>query len=105
MSRLLDGNVVAAEIRASVLPDVRAFTERAGRQPGLGIVLVGNDPGSEIYVRNKVRAGTESGLWVDLNRLPDTATLEQVLALVHRLNVSPIHDGILVQSPLPAAMG
>jgi methylenetetrahydrofolate dehydrogenase (NADP+)/methenyltetrahydrofolate cyclohydrolase len=88
-----------------VLPDVHAFTERAGRPPGLGIILVGNDPGSEIYVRNKVRAGTESGLWVDLNRLPETASLEQLLGLVHRLNVSPVHDGILVQAPLPAAMG
>ena len=103
--RLLDGNAVAAEIRASVLPDVRAFTERAGRPAGLGIVLVGNNPGSEIYVRNKVRAGTESGLWVDLQRLPATATLEELLALVHRLNVSPVHDAVLVQAPLPSAMG
>jgi len=105
MSRLLDGNAVAAQIRQSVLPDVHAFTERAGRPPGLGIILVGNDPGSEIYVRNKIRAGTESGLWVDLNRLPETASLDQLLALVHRLNVSAVHDGILVQAPLPAAMG
>ena len=105
MSRLLDGNAVAAQIRQSVLPDVHAFTERAGRPPGLGIILVGNDPGSEIYVRNKIRAGTESGLWVDLNRLPESASLDQLLALVHRLNVSAVHDGILVQAPLPAAMG
>lgn len=105
MSRLLDGNAVAAQIRESVLPDVHAFTQRAGRPPGLGIVLVGNDPGSEIYVRNKVRAGTESGLWVDLQRLPAGASLDELLALVQRLNASDTHDGILVQSPLPAAMG
>lgn len=104
-ARLLDGNAIAAEIRQSVLPDVQAFTARAGRPPGLGIVLVGNDPGSEMYVRNKVKAGTESGLWVDLNRLPETATLDELLALVHRLNVSAVHDGILVQSPLPPGMG
>jgi methylenetetrahydrofolate dehydrogenase (NADP+)/methenyltetrahydrofolate cyclohydrolase len=104
-ARLLDGNAVAAQIRESVLPAVQEFTARAGRPPGLGIVLVGNDPGSEIYVRNKVKAGTESGLWVDLNRLPDTASLDDLLALVHRLNRSAAHDGILVQSPLPAAMG
>jgi methylenetetrahydrofolate dehydrogenase (NADP+)/methenyltetrahydrofolate cyclohydrolase len=104
-ARVLDGNAVAADIRQSVLPSVQDFTSRAGRAPGLGIVLVGNDPGSEIYVRNKVKAGTESGVWVDLNRLPGTATLDDVLALVHRLNESPIHDGILVQSPLPVAMG
>ena len=78
----------------------------AGRTAaGPGIVLVGDDPSSEIYVRNKVRTGTESGLWVDLQRLPATATLDELLALVARLNASAGHDGILVQSPLPAAMG
>ena len=104
-ARLLDGTAVAAEIRESVLPGVRDFTGHAGRPPGLGIILVGTDPGSEIYVRNKVRAGTDSGLWVDLQRLPATATLEELLALVQRLNVSGAHDGILVQAPLPGAMG
>jgi methylenetetrahydrofolate dehydrogenase (NADP+)/methenyltetrahydrofolate cyclohydrolase len=104
-ARLLDGRAIAAAIRESVLPEVHAFTARTGRPPGLGIVLVGEDPSSEIYVRNKVRAGTESGLRVDLQRLPADATLEELLSLVVRLNGSDIHDGILVQSPLPAAMG
>jgi methylenetetrahydrofolate dehydrogenase (NADP+) / methenyltetrahydrofolate cyclohydrolase len=104
-ARLLDGRAIAAAIRESVLPDVHAFTARAGRPPGLGIVLVGEDPSSEIYVRNKVRAGTESGLRVDLQRLPADVTLDALLTLVARLNASDSHDGILVQSPLPAAMG
>jgi methylenetetrahydrofolate dehydrogenase (NADP+) / methenyltetrahydrofolate cyclohydrolase len=104
-ARLLDGRAVAAAIRESVLPDVHTFTARSGRPPGLGIVLVGEDPASEIYVRNKVRAGTESGLWVDLQRLPSDATLKQLLAVVAQLNASEAHDGILVQAPLPAAMG
>ena len=104
-ARLLDGRAVAAAIRESVLPDIHTFTARSGRPPGLGIVLVGEDPASEIYVRNKVRAGTESGLWVDLQRLPADATLSQLLALVARLNTSDVHDGILVQAPLPPAMG
>ena len=104
-ARVLDGQAVAAAIRASVLPDVQRFTAQAGRSPGLGIVLVGEDPASEVYVRNKVRAGTESGLRVDLERLPATATLDELVGLVHRLNQSDDHDGILVQSPLPAAMG
>jgi methylenetetrahydrofolate dehydrogenase (NADP+) / methenyltetrahydrofolate cyclohydrolase len=104
-ARLLDGRAVAAAIRESVLPDVHSFTARSGRPPGLGIVLVGEDPASEIYVRNKVRAGTDSGLWVDLQRLRADATLAQLLALVEGLNASDAHDGILVQSPLPAAMG
>ncbi|MBA3231220.1 MAG: bifunctional 5,10-methylenetetrahydrofolate dehydrogenase/5,10-methenyltetrahydrofolate cyclohydrolase [Acidobacteria bacterium] len=104
-ARLLDGQSVAAAIRESVLPEVHAFSARTGRPPGLGIVLVGDDPASEIYVRNKVRAGTESGLRVDLNRLPASASLDELLALVARLNASPVHDGILVQAPLPSAMG
>jgi methylenetetrahydrofolate dehydrogenase (NADP+)/methenyltetrahydrofolate cyclohydrolase len=104
-ARLLDGNEVAAALRASVMPDVRRFTAASGRPPGLGIVLVGEDPASEVYVRNKVRAGGESGLRVDLNRLPASATLEEVLDVVARLNHSQEHDGILVQSPLPAGLG
>ena len=104
-ARLLDGNEVAAALRASVMPDVQRFTAAAGRPPGLGIVLVGEDAGSEVYVRNKIKAGGESGLRVDLNRLPASATLEEVLAVVERLNHSREHDGILVQSPLPAGLG
>jgi methylenetetrahydrofolate dehydrogenase (NADP+)/methenyltetrahydrofolate cyclohydrolase len=104
-ARVLDGPSVATAIREAVLPDARAFTEKAGRPPGLGIVLVGNDPSSEIYVRNKARAGGDSGLRVDLERLPENATLDELLALVQQLNASPVHDGILVQSPLPDRMG
>ena len=82
VARRLDGNAIAAAIRESVLPAVRDFTAAAGRPPGLGIVLVGNDAASEIYVRNKVRAGTEAGIRVDLERLPATAALDELLALV-----------------------
>ncbi len=104
-ARLLDGNAVAAAIRASVAPEVEAFTRAAGRRPGLGIVLVGDNPASEIYVSGKTKAGAESGLWVDLQRLPSTTPLDELLRLVDRLNASDRHDGILVQDPLPAAMG
>jgi methylenetetrahydrofolate dehydrogenase (NADP+) / methenyltetrahydrofolate cyclohydrolase len=104
-ARLIDGTAIAAEIRAAAVPGVQAFTARAGRPPGLGIVLVGDNPASEVYVRNKVKAGTDAGLWVDLQRLPATASLEDLLGLVRLLNESARHDGILVQSPLPAAMG
>jgi len=102
---LLNGQTIAAEIRAEAVPEVSAFTARAGRPPGLGIVLVGEHPASEVYVRNKVKAGSETGLWVDLQRLPSTASLGELIALVERLNRSDRHDGILVQSPLPDAMG
>jgi len=104
-ARVIDGTAIGAEIRADALPGVQAFTARAGRPPGLGIVLVGDNPASEVYVRNKVKAGTDAGLWVDLQRLPATATVDELLRLVDRLNASGSHDGILVQSPLPAAMG
>jgi len=104
-ARLLEGTVVASQIRAEAAPAVAAFTARAGRPPGLAIVLVGDDPASEIYVRNKLKSAGEAGLRADLERLPSTASLRELLALVERLNGSQAHDGILVQSPLPADMG
>ena len=104
-ARVLDGAAVAAAIRAEVAPAIAVFTARTGRPPGLGIVLVGDDPASEIYVRNKLTSAADAGLRADLERLPATASLADLLALVERLNRSDVHDGILVQSPLPAAMG
>ena len=104
-ARRLDGVAVATAIRSELGPAVAAFTTRAGRRPGLGIVLVGNDPASEIYVGGKLKTAGEAGIRADLERLPATATLAELLAVVERLNASEEHDGILVQSPLPAAMG
>jgi methylenetetrahydrofolate dehydrogenase (NADP+)/methenyltetrahydrofolate cyclohydrolase len=104
-ARLLDGTAIGAAIRQDVRPAVETFTERAGRPPGLGIVLVGNDPGSELYVSSKLKTAKESGLRADLERLPATASLPDLLRIVDQLNRSEVHDGILVQSPLPAAMG
>jgi len=104
-ARLLDGNALAAQIRADIQPGVAAFTARHGRPPGLGIVLVGDNPASEIYVRNKLRAASEVGMRADLERLPATASIDDVLAVVGRLNASAVHDGLLVQDPLPDAMG
>jgi methylenetetrahydrofolate dehydrogenase (NADP+)/methenyltetrahydrofolate cyclohydrolase len=101
----LDGIAVANQIRHEVAPAVAAFTARAGRPPGLAIVLVGENPESELYVRAKLKSAGEAGLRTDLERLPATASLDELLALVERLNRSDAHDGILVQSPLPAAMG
>jgi methylenetetrahydrofolate dehydrogenase (NADP+)/methenyltetrahydrofolate cyclohydrolase len=104
-ARWLDGTAVAAQIRAEVRPAVEAFTARAGRPPGLGIVLAGENAASEIYVRNKLRSAGDAGLRADLERLPADASIAQLLDVVDRLNRSDAHDGILVQSPLPAAMG
>jgi len=104
-ARVLDGTAVAVQIRAEVRPAVAEFTARTGRPPGLGIVLVGDDPASEIYVRAKLKSATDEGLRADLTRLAATASLTDLLAVVEGLNHSADHDGILVQSPLPAAMG
>jgi methylenetetrahydrofolate dehydrogenase (NADP+)/methenyltetrahydrofolate cyclohydrolase len=104
-ARVLDGQALAARMQEEITPAVAAFAARHGRPPGLGIVLAGSDPASQVYVRNKVKAGTDVGFRVDLERLPETASLDDALALVRRLNDSAVHDGILVQSPLPKGMG
>ena len=104
-ARLLDGTALAATIRSELQPRVAAFTARTGRPPGLGIVLVGDNPASEIYVRAKARLADQTGLRVELLRLSSTANLDEVLATVHRLNRSTIYDGILVQAPLPDTLG
>jgi methylenetetrahydrofolate dehydrogenase (NADP+)/methenyltetrahydrofolate cyclohydrolase len=104
-AQLLDGTAVANQIRTELAPAIVAFTARAGRPPGLAIVLVGDNPASEIYVRTKLKSAAEAGLRTDLERLPASASLADVLTLVERLNRSDAYDGILVQSPLPAAMG
>ena len=104
-ARRLDGTAVAAAIRAELLPDVARFTAEAGRAPGLSIILVGDDPGSQVYVRNKERAGAETGLAVSVHRLAATTRERDLIDLVSRLNHDSTCDGILVQSPLPATMG
>jgi methylenetetrahydrofolate dehydrogenase (NADP+)/methenyltetrahydrofolate cyclohydrolase len=104
-ARLLDGLALAGRIQAEIKPRAAEFVSRHGRPPGLGIVLVGENPASEVYVRNKIAAAAKAGFRADLERLPVTATLGDTLALVERLNGSDAHDGILVQSPLPRAMG
>src|SRR5690348_12697961 len=98
-ARLLDGVATANQIRAEAAPRVEAFTARVGRPPGLGIVLVGENPASEIYVRGKMKSAGDVGLRVDLERLPADAAVDDLLGIVDRLNVSDVHDGILVQAP------
>lgn len=104
-ARILDGAALAATIRQELRPRVQAFELRAGRPPGLGIVLVGTHPPSEIYVRNKLKAAADIGCRADLSRLPESATLARVLEAVEDLNRSDLHDGILVQDPLPDGVG
>lgn len=104
-ARRLDGTACAAAIRAELAPQVDAFRREAGRPPTLHIVLVGDDPASHVYVRNKERTGGEAGLGVTVHRLPTSSALDAVLDLVRQLDADAACDGILVQSPLPTAMG
>src|SRR5262245_10303894 len=104
-AKILDGTAIANQIRVEIRPKVEAFTARAGRPPALGIVLVGDDPASHLYVGAKLKSAAETGLHADCSQLPSTASLSELLALVERLNQSEAHDGILVQSPLPESMG
>ncbi|MFB3854482.1 MAG: bifunctional 5,10-methylenetetrahydrofolate dehydrogenase/5,10-methenyltetrahydrofolate cyclohydrolase [Vicinamibacterales bacterium] len=104
-ARTIDGIAMAAEIREELRPRIARFTSREGRPPGLGIVLAGDDPGSEIYVRNKLRSAAELGMRADLERLPVRTSLDEIVAAVHRFNASDAHDAILVQSPLPEHLG
>src|SRR5688500_7551610 len=104
-ARRLDGVACAAQIRNDVAPRITAFVQRHGRPPGLGVVLAGRNPASEVYVRNKIKTVGDAGCRAELFRLDDSATLSEALALVRKLNADEGIDGILVQSPLPEGMG
>src|SRR5580704_1203006 len=99
-ARILDGNKIASEIRAEVAAEANALTA-SGLRPGLAVVLVGHNPASEIYVRGKVKSSEEVGLYSEKHTPPESATTEQLLALVNDLNRRDEIDGILVQLPLP----
>jgi methylenetetrahydrofolate dehydrogenase (NADP+)/methenyltetrahydrofolate cyclohydrolase len=100
----IDGRAFAARLRERIAEAVPAFAAAAGRAPGLAVVLVGEDPASQVYVRSKGRATTEAGMASFEHRLPDSVSQEELLALVERLNGDEAVDGILVQLPLPAGI-
>jgi len=101
MPDILNGNRVRDEILAELKPRVDQLAAQA-RPPGLAVVLAGHDPGSQIYVRNKVKACAGLGIYSETITPPDSVTTEEMLALVRQLNARPEIDGILVQLPLPA---
>jgi methylenetetrahydrofolate dehydrogenase (NADP+)/methenyltetrahydrofolate cyclohydrolase len=105
MARRLDGAALAVKIRAELAPRVAAFTARHGRPPGLAIVLAGERPESEIYVRNKLKAVSDAACRAELHRLSERASIDEALARVEQLNRDDSVDAILVQSPLPPGMG
>jgi methylenetetrahydrofolate dehydrogenase (NADP+)/methenyltetrahydrofolate cyclohydrolase len=100
--RIIDGKAFAARVCARVRDAVAAITAAHGVVPGLAVVLVGENPASQVYVRNKARQTREAGMQSFEHRLPDSASQAELLALVNTLNADPCVHGILVQLPLPA---
>ncbi len=100
-ARLIDGKAHAAHLRADVTAGVSAFVGATGRKPGLAVILVGEDPASAVYVRNKARQTVEVGMASFEHKLTAGAAQADLIALVETLNADPEVDGILVQLPLP----
>lgn len=98
---LLDGKAIAKQIRSETGEKVKAFTARTGLVPKLAAVLVGEDPASQVYVRNKERACERAGISSEVHRLPSAATQQELLTLISTLNHDASVSGILVQLPLP----
>lgn len=100
---LIYGKAVAEQVRAQVRAEVARLTA-AGRQPGLAVILVGDDPASQVYVRNKEKACLELGMKSIFHRLPAETSQAELLSLVERLNADPEVHGLLVQMPLPKGL-
>ena len=100
-ARILDGKAIAADIRAGIKQQVNALVAAGGRQPGLAVVLVGDNPASRVYVRNKSAACAEVGFHSEMHLLDADVPQADLLALIDTLNAREAIDGILVQLPLP----
>ena len=98
---LLDGNAVSASVRAGLSDEITRLFPAIGRAPGLAVVLVGEDPASQIYVRNKEKACGAVGITSQTIRLPAQTTQTELENLLRKLNADPAVDGILLQMPLP----
>ena len=103
-ARVLSGKEFALQIKEEVRRDAAALLEKIGVIPGLTVVLVGEDAASQVYVNNKHKACLELGIRSDIVRLPETASKEELLAVIERLNQDKTVHGILVQLPLPKAL-
>ena len=101
MAILIDGKETARAVRGEIRDAVAAFTKESGVIPGLAVVIVGDDPASRVYVRNKHRACEEVGIRSDVHALPADTSEAELLTLVAGLNADPTVNGILVQLPLP----
>ena len=102
MAQIIDGKKIAAEVRERIAADTRAFSGKYGFVPGLAVVIVGEDPASQVYVRNKGKACAEVGFYSEIHRMAADTTMEELLAKIEALKNDPRIHGILVQMPLPA---
>ena len=103
-AKVIDGKIIAADLRARVAVEAVRIKREHGITPGLAAVLVGSDPASQVYVRNKVRQTEAAGMASFEHLLPATASQADLLAVVEKLNRDPLVHGILVQLPLPAGL-
>ena len=100
-AQIIDGKKIALECRRALKEQVAEYSEKKGYPPGLGVILVGEDPASAVYVRNKELASKKAGIASFHHSLPASASLEEVAALIDQLNDDPQVHGILLQLPLP----
>ena len=100
-AEIISGTEIAKQVRAEVAEGVAALAASTGVAPGLAVVLVGDDPASAVYVRNKGRAAEEVGIFSETYRLPQDTPQDEVVELVRQLNADERFHGILVQLPLP----
>jgi methylenetetrahydrofolate dehydrogenase (NADP+)/methenyltetrahydrofolate cyclohydrolase len=100
-ARIIDGKAIAAKIRGEQKQRILRLQQQHGVRPGLAVILVGSDPASQVYVRNKVTACKDVGIHSELIEMPVTTTQDQLLSRIDALNTDPTIHGILVQLPLP----
>src|ERR1700743_2305459 len=100
-ARIIDGKAIAAKIKEEQKQRILRLQQQHGVRPGLAVILVGNDPASQVYVRNKVTACKLVGIHSELVELPQTATQDQLLSRIDALNTDPTIHGILLQLQLP----
>jgi len=100
-ARLIDGKTLAQQVRERLAKESAELLSRTGIKPGLATILVGDDPASHLYVKNKQKASEAAGIYIDDHKLPASTTQAELLALIGKMNVDPKIHGILVQLPLP----
>lgn len=101
MAQIISGKEVSQKVREKIKKETQELFEKTGKKPGLAVVIVGEDPASQVYVRNKAKGCEEVGFYSEVHRLPEETTMDELLALIEKLNNDNNIHGILCQLPLP----